>query len=106
MRIVGGRLRSRPIAGPKGPGLRPTADRLRESLFNILAHAYGDPVAFSRRSFSAEPSGRELDLRLGMTRTWGRSDLLQLQLVGVEDQGNVAGAPLALGVLANWRTRF
>ena len=39
MRIVGGRLRSRPIAGPKGPGLRPTADRLRESLFNILAHA-------------------------------------------------------------------
>ena len=48
MRIVGGRLRSRPIAGPKGPGLRPTADRLRESLFNILAHAYGDPVAGAR----------------------------------------------------------
>ena len=32
MRVVGGRLRSRPIAGPKGPGLRPTADRLREAL--------------------------------------------------------------------------
>jgi 16S rRNA (guanine966-N2)-methyltransferase len=48
MRIVGGRLRSRPIAGPKGERLRPTADRLRESLFNILAHAYGDPVAGAR----------------------------------------------------------
>ena len=48
MRVVGGRLRSRPIAGPKGPGLRPTADRLRESLFNILAHAYGDPVQGAR----------------------------------------------------------
>jgi 16S rRNA (guanine966-N2)-methyltransferase len=48
MRIVGGRLRSRPIAGPKGPGLRPTADRLRESLFNILAHGYGDPVTSAR----------------------------------------------------------
>jgi len=48
MRVVGGRLRSRPIAGPKGHGLRPTADRLRESLFNILAHAYGDPVAGAR----------------------------------------------------------
>jgi 16S rRNA (guanine966-N2)-methyltransferase len=48
MRIVGGRLRSRPIAGPKGPGLRPTADRLRESLFNILAHGYGDPVHGAR----------------------------------------------------------
>ena len=48
MRVVGGRLRSRPIAGPKGQGLRPTADRLRESLFNILAHAYGDPVLGAR----------------------------------------------------------
>jgi 16S rRNA (guanine966-N2)-methyltransferase len=48
MRVVGGRLRSRPIAGPKGPGFRPTADRLRESLFNILQHAYGDPVQGAR----------------------------------------------------------
>ena len=48
MRVVGGRLRSRPIAGPKCDGLRPTADRLREALFNILAHAYGDPVSGAR----------------------------------------------------------
>ena len=48
MRVVGGRLRSRPLAGPKSDGLRPTADRLRESLFNILAHAYGDPVGGAR----------------------------------------------------------
>jgi 16S rRNA (guanine966-N2)-methyltransferase len=48
MRVVGGRLRSRPIAGPKSDGLRPTADRLREALFNILAHGYGDPVAGAR----------------------------------------------------------
>jgi 16S rRNA (guanine966-N2)-methyltransferase len=48
MRVVGGRLRSRPIASPKGQGLRPTADRLREALFNILMHAYGDPVSGAR----------------------------------------------------------
>jgi len=48
MRVVGGRLRSRTIAGPKGDGLRPTADRLRESLFNILAHGYGDPISGPR----------------------------------------------------------
>lgn len=48
MRVVGGRLRSRPIAGPKSDGLRPTADRLRETLFNILVHAYGDPVMGAR----------------------------------------------------------
>jgi 16S rRNA (guanine966-N2)-methyltransferase len=45
-------LRSRPIAGPKGDGksegLRPTADRLREALFNILIHGYGDPVTGAR----------------------------------------------------------
>src|SRR3974377_847649 len=48
MRVVGGRLRSRPIAGPKSHAIRPTADRLREALFNILAHAYGDPVTGAR----------------------------------------------------------
>jgi 16S rRNA (guanine966-N2)-methyltransferase len=48
MRIVGGRLRSRALAGPKAQAIRPSSDRLRESLFNILAHAYGDPVAGAR----------------------------------------------------------
>ena len=48
MRIVGGRLRGRALAGPKSPAIRPTADRLRESLFNILTHAYGDPVTDAR----------------------------------------------------------
>lgn len=38
MRIVGGTLRGRAIASPQHEGLRPTADRVRESLFNILAH--------------------------------------------------------------------
>jgi 16S rRNA (guanine966-N2)-methyltransferase len=48
MRVVGGRLRSRPIASPKSNAIRPTADRLRESLFNIMVHAYGDPVDGAR----------------------------------------------------------
>src|ERR1043166_5590199 len=48
MRIVGGRLRGRALAAPKSAAIRPTADRLRESLFNILAHAYGDAVAGAR----------------------------------------------------------
>jgi 16S rRNA (guanine966-N2)-methyltransferase len=48
MRIIGGRLRSRPLAGPKSQSVRPTSDRLREALFNILAHAYGDPVQAAR----------------------------------------------------------
>ncbi len=48
MRVVGGRLRGRNIASPSSRDIRPTADRLRESLFNILAHAYGDPIEGAR----------------------------------------------------------
>jgi 16S rRNA (guanine966-N2)-methyltransferase len=48
MRIVSGRLRGRPLAAPTSQNVRPTADRLRESLFNVLMHAYGDPVTGAR----------------------------------------------------------
>jgi len=48
MRIIGGNLRGRTLATPKSQAIRPTADRLRESLFNILIHAYGDPVSGAR----------------------------------------------------------
>jgi len=48
MRIVGGRLRGRTLTAPKTQTIRPTADRLRGSLFNILIHGYGDPVTGAR----------------------------------------------------------
>ncbi len=41
MRIVGGRLGGRSLHGPGTQRVRPTSDRLRESLFNILEHGYG-----------------------------------------------------------------
>lgn len=36
MRIIAGRLKGRVLRGPTGPGVRPTSDRLRETLFNVL----------------------------------------------------------------------
>lgn len=48
MRIVGGDFRGRTLAGPKTQSIRPTSDRLRESLFNILVHAHGDKVQGAR----------------------------------------------------------
>jgi 16S rRNA (guanine966-N2)-methyltransferase len=48
MRIVGGRHRGRVLAAPKDRAIRPTADRLRESLFDILIHAHNDPVTGAR----------------------------------------------------------
>jgi 16S rRNA (guanine(966)-N(2))-methyltransferase RsmD len=37
MRVIAGTYRSRPLVAPRGTGTRPTSDRLRETLFNILA---------------------------------------------------------------------
>jgi 16S rRNA (guanine966-N2)-methyltransferase len=48
MRVVGGRLRGRALAAPKSKAIRPTADRLRESLFNILVHSFADPITGAR----------------------------------------------------------
>jgi 16S rRNA (guanine966-N2)-methyltransferase len=48
MRVVGGSLRGRTLAAPKSQSIRPTADRLREALFNILIHAYDNPLAGAR----------------------------------------------------------
>src|SRR6266699_882720 len=37
MRVIAGTLRSRQLSAPRGMQTRPTSDRLRETLFNILA---------------------------------------------------------------------
>lgn len=38
MRIVAGRLKGRALAAPEGRATRPTSDRVRQALFNVLAH--------------------------------------------------------------------
>jgi 16S rRNA (guanine966-N2)-methyltransferase len=48
MRVVGGRLKGRTLASPSSRDIRPTADRLRESVFNILVHAYDNPIEGAR----------------------------------------------------------
>ena len=48
MRIVGGEFRGRSLATPKTGDIRPTTDRTRESLFNILGHAYPEALDGTR----------------------------------------------------------
>lgn len=55
MRIVGGRLGGRPLATPRTQSIRPTSDRLRERLFNVLAHNHREAL----------DGGRVLDLFAG-----------------------------------------
>lgn len=57
MRIIAGTLRGRLLKAPKGRATRPTSDRAREGLFNILAHggfgADGGPVVVGARVLEA-----------------------------------------------------
>jgi len=48
MRIIGGKYRGRTLKSPSSNAIRPTSDRLRESIFNILVHTYGDPITDAR----------------------------------------------------------
>jgi 16S rRNA (guanine966-N2)-methyltransferase len=56
VRIVGGVLRGRPIATPRDQSIRPTADRVRQAMFDILNHGIAD---------SAIEGARVLDLFAG-----------------------------------------
>lgn len=43
MRIIAGKFRGRSLAAPSGEGTRPTADRTRQAVFNVLEHAAWSP---------------------------------------------------------------
>ena len=49
MRIVGGKFGGRPISAPRGRDTRPTSERTRESVFNVLEHAAWSPGIEGRR---------------------------------------------------------
>ncbi len=48
MRIIGGKFKGHGLRAPASDAIRPTSDRLRETLFNILAHSFDDPVQDAR----------------------------------------------------------
>lgn len=44
MRVIAGQYRSRKLIAPSGSGTRPTSDRLRETLFNVISANVADSV--------------------------------------------------------------
>ncbi len=48
MRIVGGEFRGRNLVTPASDAIRPTTDRTRQALFNILEHRYADRIEDAR----------------------------------------------------------
>ncbi len=55
MRVVGGEFRGRPLATPRDQSIRPTTDRAREAVFNVLEHRFSEKLE----------GGRVLDLFAG-----------------------------------------
>ena len=48
MRIVGGEFRGRSLSAPRSDAIRPTSDRTREAVFNVLAHRFADRLEGAR----------------------------------------------------------
>ena len=102
MRIVGGKFRGRVLAGPSSTATRPTSDRVRESIFNILAHGIAD--------FEIE-GARVLDLfagtgALGLEALSRGAKFCQFVDEGTEARGVIrrnADALGAIGLCKIWR---
>ena len=67
---------------------------------------YFAPLEFTPRRIGAAPSGRELDLRVFADRELGGFGLVSLEGTAASQEGNMAGSPIGLGLLANWRIGF
>jgi 16S rRNA (guanine966-N2)-methyltransferase len=48
MRIIAGRFKGRPLTAPKSRDIRPTSDRLREAMFDILSHRFPESLEGAR----------------------------------------------------------
>jgi 16S rRNA (guanine966-N2)-methyltransferase len=48
MRIIGGRLKGRVLSAPSSRAIRPTSERLRESIFDILEHRFPGQIEGAR----------------------------------------------------------
>jgi 16S rRNA (guanine966-N2)-methyltransferase len=44
MRVIGGKLKGRVLKGPSSDAIRPTSDRLRETIFDIIMHSFADAI--------------------------------------------------------------
>lgn len=98
MRIISGRFKGHALKTPKTYRVRPTSDRLRETLFNVLAHSYGDPV----------DGARVLDLfagtgALGLEALSRGAGFALFVEDGVEARGLLRGNVEALGVAGTSR---
>lgn len=67
---------------------------------------YFDPVTFSRRSFSAAPSGREINMTMRSVHRLGDNSTLQLEATAIREEQHRRDAKPGYAFVAMWRSRF
>jgi hypothetical protein len=67
---------------------------------------YFDPLTFSRRTFSATPSGRQIDFTLGAQRRLADGSTLTVTGVASREPRHVANAAPAVALIGAWRRTF
>ncbi|MBQ8654880.1 MAG: 16S rRNA (guanine(966)-N(2))-methyltransferase RsmD [Clostridia bacterium] len=98
MRIIAGRARSRTIEAPKGRDTRPTLDRVRENLFNILQHRVIDAVTLDlfagsgALSLEAVSRGAKLAVMADRDRQANMIEKLNVKNLGFEAETRIIQA--------------
>ena len=104
MRVIAGSLKGRRLAAPTWEGLRPTSDKLRETLFNILAARVAGALVLD--AFAGTGAlGIEALSRGARAVTFLESDRRAASLIadnlahcGIESGYTVLRAPVAVGL--------
>lgn len=100
MRVIGGKLRGRRVKSPKSQSVRPTADRVKEALFNILPH---DLTGFKvldlfagtgNLSIEALSRGAKESLLVDASRQSGKTIRDNLTALGFSEVSKVWTAPV------------
>ncbi len=95
MRIVAGIYRGRPLVAPKGHSTRPTAERTRQALFNVLEHAPWSPGLRGLRVLDLFAGSGALGLE-ALSR--GAASCVSID-IDEDARGAIARNALALGVV-------
>lgn len=108
MRVIAGQFRSRRIKTPPGPDVRPTPDRLREALFNVLAPRIAGVVFLDAYAGSGavgiEALSRGAARAIFVERSRAGAGVIRenLRALGLEDRAEVLEAK-ALSILGRRR---
>ena len=92
MRITGGEAGGRTLLVPKDGELRPTQDRVREALFNILAPEIADAESAEESETSSSPA------ESGHSGTLEEREIAYIQKVLDDCGGNVSDAARVLDI--------